>query len=169
MGRYLDTALFRETRNVNGSVARVRSLIEGGADVNRRHKCGNTPLWEAAYHGRKDVVAVLLEAGAKHALYADDGSGPLHWAASRGHVEVVRMLLAIGADPNALRDGVNSILGAAISNGHAEVVCELVEAGAAVDRRYLGMTLIAFAEWCGHPAIAAILRRSRRHRSGENP
>jgi ankyrin repeat protein len=52
MARQLDTALFREARNASGSVERVRELIAAKADVNRRHKSGNTPLWWAAYHGR---------------------------------------------------------------------------------------------------------------------
>jgi ankyrin repeat protein len=80
MTRHLDTALFRQTRNSSGSFERIRELIAAGANVNRRHKCGNMPLWEAAYHGREDIVMVLLAAGADPNIYADDGSGPLYWA-----------------------------------------------------------------------------------------
>lgn len=161
MARWLDTALFRETRNASGSGERVRVLIAAGADVNRRHKCGTTPLWQAAYHGRLDLVTALLAAGAAPGVYADDGSGPLHWAAGNGHRAVVETLLAAGADPNALRDSGQSPLAAAISNGHAAVVALLVAAGAATDHRYFGRTMAEFADWCRRPEIAAILRRMR--------
>lgn len=164
MGKHHDTALFREARNVNGSAERTRSLIEGGADVNRRHKCGCTPLWQAAYHGREDLVAVLLGAGADPAVCADDGSGPLHWAAGNGHLGVVRLLLAAGADVNAAQESGRSVLAAAVSNGHRDVVGVLVAAGASADHRYFGRSMPEFAEWCRQPEIAALLRRSRRQR-----
>lgn len=162
MPRRLDTDLFREARNASGSAARVRELVAAGAAVDRRHKCGNTPLWEAAYHGRLDLVAVLLAAGAGPNVYADDGSGPLHWAAAHGHIAVVEALLAAGADPNALRDSGQSPLAAAVSGGHAAVVARLVEAGAAVDHIYYGRSMAAFADSRGQPEIAALLRRVRR-------
>jgi len=161
LARHLDTALFRETRNIGGSAERVRKFIAAGADVNRRHKCGNTPLWEAAFHGREDVVAILLAAGAGTGVYADDGSGPLHWAAYHGHLTIVEVLLAQGADPNALRDSGQSVLAAAISNGHIAVVRRLVEAGSAVDHQYFERAMPEFAKWCRQPEIAAMLRRSR--------
>jgi ankyrin repeat protein len=162
MARWLDTALFRETRNASGSSGRVRELIAAGADVNRHHKCGNTPLWEAAFHGREDLVAILLAAGAAPGVYADDGSGPLYWVASKGHRPVVEALLAAGADPNAVRDSGHSPLAAAISNGHAAIVTLLIEAGAATDHRYFGRTMAEYVDRCGRPEIAAILRRRGR-------
>ena len=161
MARRLDTALFREARNASGSSTRVRELIASGADVNRRHKCGNTPLSEAASHGRVDVVSALLEAGADPGVYADDGSGPLHWAANNGHLSVVEMLLAAGASPNASRDSGQSSLAAAISKGHAAIVTMLLAAGASTDHPYFGRTIVGYAERYGRTEIAAILRRTR--------
>jgi ankyrin repeat protein len=162
MARHLDSALFRETRNASGSIERVRELIAAGAEVNRRHKYGSTPLWRAALHGRVDMVSALLAAGADPGAYADDGSGPLYWAASGGHLPVVELLLARGADPNALRDSGLSPLAAAISQGDAAVVSRLVEAGSAVDHRYMGRSMPEYAEWCRRPELAVLLRRLRR-------
>ena len=130
--------------------------------MNRRHKCGNTSLWEAAFHGREDTVAALLAAGADANVYADDGGGPLHWAVSKGHGAVVEVLLAHGADPNALRNGDYSVLAAAIVKGDAAVVRRLVEAGAAVDHRYFGRLMPEYARYCGQTEIADWLRRWRR-------
>ena len=168
MGRHLDTELYRETRNASGSLSRVRELIEAGADVNRRHKYGTTPLWRAAFHGRQDVVAVLLAAGADPGIYADDKSGPLHWAAQNGYLEVVEALLSAGADPHAQRDSGYSVLAAAISHGHAAIVARLIAAGASIDHRYYGLTMVEHAERCKQPAIAHLLHRSRRQRWGSS-
>jgi ankyrin repeat protein len=167
MGRHLDTELFREARNASGSLEHVRELIAAGADVNRRHKCGNTPLWEAAFHGRADLVAELLAAGANPNIYSDDGSGPLHWAAQNGFPAVAEQLLAHGADPNALRLSGQSILAAAIDRGDASVVRRLVEAGAAVDHRYFGRSMPEYARYCGRPDLAVWLYRWRRMRPVE--
>jgi ankyrin repeat protein len=160
MGRQADTALFREARNVSGSVDRLRELIAAGADVNRRHKYGHTPLHEAAFHVRIDMVTVLLAAGADPNICGNDGGGPLFWAARGEHLELVELLLTNGADPNALRDGEASPLWVAISNRHATIVQRLVEAGAAVDHRFWGQTMLECA--ASQPEIAAILRRARR-------
>ena len=167
MARHLDTALFREARNASGSVKRVRELLVAGADVNRRHKYGQTPLWEAAFHGREDIVAALLAGGADPNIYADDGGGPLQWAASNGHHEVVDLLLAHGADPNAHRNGDYTVLAAAISKGHGAVVRRLVEAGASVDHRCSGRAMPEYAERNGWPEIAVWLRRWRWTRPAE--
>lgn len=168
MARRLDTALFRETRNASGSADRARELIAAGAAVNRRHKFGTTPLWQAACHGRLDLVAALLAAGADPGVYDDEGAGSLYWAASKGHAAMVERLLAAGADPNALR-GIrtsfgqcgHSPLAAAIYHGHAAAVSILIEAGAATDHQYFGRTMAGYADSCGQPEIAAMLRRRR--------
>jgi ankyrin repeat protein len=164
MGRYLDTELYRETRNASCSVSRVHELIAAGANVNRRHSYGCTPLWNAASQGRGDVVAVLLSDGADPSILTDDGSSPLLCAARQGLLDMVRALLDRGTDPNSPRDSGYSTLVAAISGGHSAIVGELIAAGVAIDSRYLGRTMIEYAEWCKQPEIATLLRRGRRHK-----
>ena len=48
----------------HGHVAAVSTLIERGADVNRRNDRGQTPLAGAVFKGEDTVVWRLLEAGA---------------------------------------------------------------------------------------------------------
>ena len=87
-----------------GSVARVRALIEAGADVNVRNHKGQTALHCAAKAGFVDIVALLLEDGAE--VDARDGKGETPLAtALRSTVkdkakllDVVRLIVDAGAD-----------------------------------------------------------------------
>ncbi|MEB3327829.1 MAG: ankyrin repeat domain-containing protein [Candidatus Sericytochromatia bacterium] len=82
-----------------GHLWRVRSLVEGGANVNWRDEEGYTPLTWAAQHGHTAVVDYLL--GRFAGLNPSDKTGytPLMWAAQEGHTGVVELLLRRGANP----------------------------------------------------------------------
>jgi hypothetical protein len=82
-----------------GHLWRVRSLVEGGANVNWRDEEGYTPLTWAAQHGHTAVVDYLL--GRFAGVNPSDKSGytPLMWAAQEGHAGVVELLLRRGANP----------------------------------------------------------------------
>lgn len=71
----------------------VRRLFSLG-DVNVRARGhGQTALMLAVSHGRDDMVAMLLSAGADVNIQDDDGSTALMCAAEHGHVEIVRQFL----------------------------------------------------------------------------
>jgi len=73
-----------------------------GADVISRSKIGFTPLHDAAFHGHKKVVEILIANGADvNARNYPHKSTPLHLAAATGSVEIVKVLLEAGADANA--------------------------------------------------------------------
>ena len=143
-----------------GDVARVRGLLatEPGL-VNQRNERGHSPVLIAQYHHKRDVVAVLLDAGPELDLfdacavgrtervaelldqdpsqvnaYSGDGFYPLGLAAFFGHPETVRVLLARGADvAQAARNPMRvQALHAAVT-GSFDSVKLLVEAGAPVN------------------------------------
>lgn len=75
----------------------VGMLIEAGCDVNcgsTGKNYGNTPLMIAAWHGRDDLVEVLIEAGA--CLNQQDANGftPLIKACLRGHPSSAKIILS---------------------------------------------------------------------------
>ncbi len=101
-----------------GDLARVRSLLAAGSDVNAKDKDGVTALMKASQSGRIEVVRALLEAKANVNAKLKNGSTALMYAMKNDHVDVVRALLAAGADVNAKdKDGVTSLMMSGIEAG----------------------------------------------------
>ena len=99
--------VFQSRGDRGGSVDRVRTLIDAGADVNVRNYKGQTALHCAAKAGFAEIVKLLLAHGAD--VDARDGQGETPLAtALRSTVKdkvalmaVVRLLVGAGADPDA--------------------------------------------------------------------
>ena len=103
-----------------GASGTVRTLVEGGADVNQVSPAdGVSPLLIAAINGQFDIAAYLLERGADPNLASENGVTPLYavlnveWAPRmfypqpRAHLQqqtayldLMTKLLDAGADPN---------------------------------------------------------------------
>lgn len=107
-----------------GDVARVKALLDAGADVNAKNDYGGTPLSFACDRGRTEVVQLLLERGAdpntKDTFY---GASPLTWAAMKKRPEIVGLLLDKGAQ------GADDALTSAVFQGEAEIVKVVLEKG----------------------------------------
>ena len=67
------------------------------ADINARNEHGMTALMRAAYHGRVQLVRVLLEHGADPNVTRNDNFTALSLAAFFGHAEIVEILVQRGA------------------------------------------------------------------------
>jgi uncharacterized protein len=140
-----------------GNAAKVKTIV--GADAalaSARLPLGESPLMAALYRGHRDIVNVLLDAGAeldvfaaaaigrinelKSAIgdprnvgrYAYDGWTPLHLAAFFGQIGAVRLLLDSGADVNAVSQNslANTPLHAATAGKHGDVALLLFTNGA---------------------------------------
>ncbi len=70
----------------------ARLLIDQGADVNAAQAGGYTPLHQAAAAGRRELVLLLLEAGADSSKLCDQGKTPADYARERRHEEIVEIL-----------------------------------------------------------------------------
>ena len=92
-----------------------------------------TPLHRACEKGLKDVVKLLLSAGANpnYARYNNITISscitdtPLYYAANGGHLDVVKLLLGSGANPNQSAKPLNG----AVSGGHLDIIRTLLAAG----------------------------------------
>ena len=107
-----------------GDIDTVRSLLEADAGaVHFQSACKKRPLSCAAEFGRRDIVALLLAAGADpnaqeagvHATF------PLVAAAKQNDLAMVEMLLEHGANPSACIDAGEVALGEAIEHGNRDM------------------------------------------------
>jgi ankyrin repeat protein len=102
---------------VKGDIDKVRTLLAADAGaVHFQAPCKKRPLSCAAEFGRRDIVALLLAAGADPNAQEADGyhTFPLVAAAKHNDLAMVQMLLEHGADPNAQTDGAEVALSEAI-------------------------------------------------------
>ena len=83
-------------------------IIEKKANVNKRDESGSTPLINACFFGKTDVVKLLLENGADSNLSNNVGNSPLHWTAiaanernSKECLDIMNILLEFNADIDA--------------------------------------------------------------------
>ena len=118
-----------------GDLARVKSFIEDGADVNAIKESGETPLHAALAEGHKEIAELLIARGADVNAKNASRRTPLHYAAKSGQKEVVELLIAKGADPNVRNYWDRTPLDNAVAEGHKEVVELLIENGADVNAK----------------------------------
>ena len=118
-----------------GKIDTIRSLLDGGADIDERDTFDRTALHRAAGKASPEVAEFLINKGAD--LEAKDKLGwtPLVVSANGGHAATAAALLLHGADADSRDDSGKTPLFQAAFAGHFGVVKILVEAGADVHAR----------------------------------
>ena len=76
----------------------VSVLIENGAPINDTNSLGWTPLHEACFYNRREVVEILLDAGADATMRTLSGALPYHLSG----LEEVRALIGVRGSPDAV-------------------------------------------------------------------
>ena len=151
---------------LRGDLARVRALLDQGADVNGTYGGGVTALMKAAglplmasiraqYPGSPEVMRLLVARGADVNAQTRSGRTALMEAVASSSSESVRILLEAGANVNgADRHGETALMRAA-SLGLDDVVEELLRRGAQVN---------AGRDWNGNTALTSAIRQAPRLR-----
>jgi ankyrin repeat protein len=109
--------------------AKARSLIEGGANVNKRTPYGTPPLQRAVDCGFRDIVDLLITKGADVNAKDNGDWTPLH-SAVYGHKDIVELLISKGANVNAKDGNRRTPLYYAKEQRHTEIVELLKKHGA---------------------------------------
>ena len=133
-----------------GNAAAAAQVLAANPDLaNARDDKGDSPVLIATYHGKQDLVRLLLDRGARPTFFeacalgleadvrrelqgnpsavqklAHDGWTPLHLAAFFGHPETVQALLDAGADVLAVS-----------RNGEGNLAINAAAAGPRAERR----------------------------------
>nr|KAF6430686.1 ankyrin repeat domain 16 [Rousettus aegyptiacus] len=114
-----------------GRLCALREELQGAGRAACPGPAGDTLLHCAARHGRRDVLAYLVEAWDMDIEAANrDYKRPLHEAASMGHRDCVQYLLGRGAAVDCLKKADWTPLMMACTRRNLEVIQDLVEHGA---------------------------------------
>ena len=117
-----------------GSMEMLHLLLKNGADVNgwdSDHQA--TPLLMAMFRNNKEVMRMLLEAGADPNAVGAEGDSPLRWAAENDDLEMAKLFLQFGADKTINKFGGfsrSTPLGLAAGNLSIPMIELLLNAGA---------------------------------------
>ncbi len=78
----------------------MASLLSGGLSPDTWPTGFRTAVYEAASRGKKEILSMLIKAGADvKAKNLNSGDSALHGAVKYGDKEIIKMLLDAGADP----------------------------------------------------------------------
>ena len=153
-----DAALPKAARE--GDEARLRSLLDSGADPNQRDANGNSALIAAVAAGHASAARVLLAAGANPNLASSGGRTPLIEAAIGGRMEIARLLISAGADVNTSERGAGTALEAAEREGHTAMAALLRSSGARTSGRSVG-DKVCVRPWKGDGYCGIVLAIDR--------
>jgi ankyrin repeat protein len=112
-----------------GAVAKVRALLDAGADVSETDGDEMDALMCAAWAGHDKVVRLLLGRGGDVKARDIHARTALMFAAVEGSLPCVRALLVAGADPNANNDFDEQPLTYAVRGGSVPIATALLKAG----------------------------------------
>ena len=117
----------------NGLHAFVKSLVEGGIDVNASDSRGKNALIAAVSENNIDCVRLLIKTGADVNVSDQHGTTPLMKAAANGHLNITEILIGAGAKVNATDSRSSTPLMHVWFNGNSECIDLLLRSGADVN------------------------------------
>jgi hypothetical protein len=137
----------------------VKGLLARGADVNVVDgNLNETALSQAVLRGNRELVKILLDAGAEVNEKNSSGLTALMYVGSDTSVEVVRDMIAAGAKVDLKDEEGKNALHHAASDTGTEALQALIDAGASVDATdESGRTALMLAAQNGNEDNVAVL------------
>lgn len=131
---------------VKPDLNKVKSLVEGGADINKVNARGST-LSVAATFGNYEIVDYLISHGANVNPKENLGDTPLMHAASGGNLDMVKLLVEKGANINAANTLTEwTPLTHAALTGKFATINYLIEKGASISKHQAGIDYVTAAD-----------------------
>ncbi|MCB1166624.1 MAG: ankyrin repeat domain-containing protein [Leptospiraceae bacterium] len=149
----------------SGESLNLRIALETGSNVDAVDDKGRTCLMVATVKQKYDVVALLIQRGARvNFAGPSDGITALHLAATNTDELLVRVLLEAGAEPNQVSERIKNLPGIAplhLSVGSPAVTRLLLDAKASPDIKDSdGLTPLFYAVSAGNLESAEMLLQS---------
>ena len=142
-----------------GDAARVRALIDKRVNVNERQQDGTTALHWAVDRDQREIVQMLIRAGADVKATNRYGATPLWLASVNGNAKTIAMLLEGGADARSANADGETALMVAARTGKTDAVNLLLARGADPNAKegWRGQTALMWAAAEGHAAVIDLL------------
>jgi len=137
----------------------IKQLITVSLNIDASDEYTDTnALSYAVENNNREMIQLLLSAGANPNAANRRGETPLMHLTSEANVELIRDLIAAGADANALDDSGESPLMRAVTHCNFSVAKELIDAGADVNAKDAsGNTLLMNAAQNNEPEVLKFL------------
>lgn len=143
-----------------GDMARIRTLLDEGGNVNVIDALGRTPLHMAAFYGRPKTSALLIASGANINAKDRVGMTPLHAAVLAGGLQEVELLLDKNAEIATATDTGLTPLHLSAATGQPQIAALLIQRGADPQSRDRdGKTPLAYASTNQHQKTIALLKQ----------
>ena len=87
----------------NGTIEKVKTLIEKGADINEYSKNGLFPLWRSTADNHYEISELLIKNGAdvnQVNKISPGNSTSIEFPCQEGYFDIVKLLVENGADVN---------------------------------------------------------------------
>jgi len=151
-----------------GNIDKIKPLLEKNPEiVNLKNEFGYAPLHYAiiwAEKNKKEIVVLLIDAGADINLKSSEGKIPLHYAAEEGNKEITELLITKGAQINIRDDSGKFPLFYSVTGGYKEIIDLLLAKGAEVNTgNDLGRIMLHGAASCGHKGLVDLLIEKGAH------
>lgn len=143
-----------------GMLRLTQALVEGGANIDRQDKDGDTPLMAGLASGKNQQVGeYLIKKGCDLSPTNKERQTAMHKAALAGHVDIVRAMVAKGADFTGQDKAGDTPLHDAISKSHTEVAIVILSSPRVnlQAKNKKGFPPLHYAALKGEPAIAALI------------
>jgi hypothetical protein len=104
-----------------GDIEKVKSMLSGGADINKKNMLGGTPLHTALLNAKWEIAELLISKGPDLNIRDNHGRSPLFIAVDKNQKKIVELLLSKGVDVNAVARAGQNAYTLAKSKGNTEM------------------------------------------------